>query len=124
MKTQKKQKDLEIKVTNYIHALGVPANIKGYIYIRKAIMLAVEDMDILNYVTKRLYPLVAKEYNTTSSKVERAIRHAIEVAFTKNRTELANNLFSSTINDKKCKPTNSQFIALIADQLNLGLNID
>ena len=100
-----------------IHELGVPAHIKGYQYLREAIMMAVEDIDMLGSITKILYPTIAKKYQTTASRVERAIRHAIEVAWSRGKMETLDALFGYTINTGKGKPTNSEFIALIADKI-------
>ncbi len=111
--------DLESKVTSIIHEIGVPAHIKGYQYLREAIMLAVEDMEIINAVTKVLYPEVAKRFATTPSRVERAIRHAIEVAWDRGDLETLQRFFGYTVNSAKGKPTNSEFIAMIADRLVL-----
>ena len=110
---------LEIKVTEVIHQIGVPAHIKGYQYLRDAIMMAVHDMEAVGSITKILYPSIAKQYHTTSSRVERAIRHAIEVAWSRGRMETLDALFGYTINTGKGKPTNSEFIALIADKIRL-----
>lgn len=110
---------LEAIVTDIIHEIGVPAHIKGYQYLRSAILMAVQDMDILNSITKQLYPSIAEEYGTTSSRVERAIRHAIEVAWGRGSMDTINDLFGYTINAGKGKPTNSEFIALIADKIRL-----
>ncbi len=110
---------LESVVTDIIHEIGVPAHIKGYQYLRSAILMAVQDMDILNSITKQLYPSIAEEYGTTSSRVERAIRHAIEVAWGRGSMDTINDLFGYTINAGKGKPTNSEFIALIADKIRL-----
>ena len=110
---------LESVVTDIIHEIGVPAHIKGYQYLRSAILMAVNDMDILNSITKQLYPSIAEEYNTTASRVERAIRHAIEVAWGRGSMDTINELFGYTINAGKGKPTNSEFIALIADKIRL-----
>lgn len=110
---------LEIVVTNIIHEIGVPAHIKGYQYLRDSIMLAVMDMDILNSITKQLYPTIAKKHNTTPSRVERAIRHAIEVAWNRGKMDTIDALFGYTIHAGKGKPTNSEFIALIADKIRL-----
>lgn len=112
--------DLEAQVTKVIHQIGVPAHIKGYQYLRTAIMMAVEDNDIINAVTKILYPSVAKRYRTTSSRVERAIRHAIEVAWDRGDIETLNEYFGYTIHNNRGKPTNSEFIAMIADNLRLS----
>jgi two-component system response regulator (stage 0 sporulation protein A) len=113
-----KGEDLEIQITNIIHDIGVPAHIKGYQYIRDAIRLVVEDMDLLGAVTKELYPAIAKLNNTTPSRVERAIRHAIEVAWARGKTDVTDTIFGA--NSKvEGKPTNSEFIAIIADKLRL-----
>lgn len=114
-----KARNLEADVTNIIHEIGVPAHIKGYQYLRDAIMMSVEDMDMLNSITKILYPTIAKKYQTTSSRVERAIRHAIEVAWSRGKMDTIDELFGYTINTGKGKPTNSEFIALIADKIRL-----
>lgn len=110
---------LESRVTAIIHEVGVPAHIKGYQYVREAIMIAVEDMDVINAVTKVLYPEVAKRFGTTPSRVERAIRHAIEVAWDRERFGDPAKYFGYTVNSAKGKPTNSEFIAMIADRLSL-----
>lgn len=112
---------LEAKVTNILHEIGVPAHIRGYHYMREAIMMAVNDIDVLNYITKELYPSIAKKYNTTPSRVERAIRHAIEVAWSRGKVDAIDKIFGYTVNTHKGKPTNSEFIALIADRLRLEL---
>lgn len=116
---EKKSYDLESLVTEFIHELGVPAHIKGYQYVRSAIMMVVEDMELLNYITKQLYPEIAKKYSTTSSRVERAIRHSIEVAWSRGRPETMNRIFGYTIDNGKGKPTNSEFIAMVADRIRL-----
>ena len=113
------EKNLEKDVTEMIHEIGVPAHIKGYQYLREAIMMSVEDTEMLNSITKVLYPSIAKKYQTTPSRVERAIRHAIEVAWSRGRMETLDALFGYTINTGKGKPTNSEFIALIADKIRL-----
>ncbi|MBE7045646.1 MAG: sporulation transcription factor Spo0A [Ruminococcaceae bacterium] len=113
--------DLEHLVTECIHELGVPAHIKGYQYLRSAIMMVVDDMDLLNYITKQLYPSIAKKFGTTASRVERAIRHSIEVAWTRGRPETMNNIFGYTIDTEKGKPTNSEFIAMVADRIRLKI---
>ena len=110
---------LEAQVTAIIHEIGVPAHIKGYQYLRQSILLAVEDMDVINAVTKVLYPEVARRFDTTPSRVERAIRHAIEVAWDRGDLETLQKYFGYTVNSAKGKPTNSEFIAMIADRLNL-----
>lgn len=112
-------RDLEKDVTDMIHEIGVPAHIKGYQYLREAIMMSVEDVEMLGSITKVLYPTIAKKYQTTPSRVERAIRHAIEVAWSRGRMETLDALFGYTINTGKGKPTNSEFIALIADKIRL-----
>ncbi|MEE0691730.1 MAG: sporulation transcription factor Spo0A [Lachnospiraceae bacterium] len=114
-----RENDLEIEITNLIHEIGVPAHIKGYQYLRDAITIVVDDMDILGAVTKELYPMIAKMNHTTPSRVERAIRHAIEVAWNRGRIETIDALFGYTVKNDKGKPTNSEFIAIIADKLRL-----
>jgi two-component system response regulator (stage 0 sporulation protein A) len=114
-----KSADLEAQVTKIIHQIGVPAHIKGYQYLRCAILMAIEDGDIINSVTKVLYPGVAKKYGTTTSRVERAIRHAIEVAWDRGDVDVLNSYFGYTIQNSRGKPTNSEFIAMIADNLRL-----
>lgn len=116
-----KESDLETVVTEFMHELGLPAHIKGYQYIRTAIMMVVNNMDLLNYITKQLYPDIAKKYGSTSSRVERAIRHSIEVAWTRGRPETMNNIFGYTIDIDKGKPTNSEFIAMVADRIRLQM---
>ena len=113
--------DIEGMVTAVIHEIGVPAHIKGYQYLREAIMIAVKDMDVINAITKVLYPQVAKAFETTPSRVERAIRHAIEVAWDRGDLETLQSFFGYTVSNAKGKPTNSEFIALIADRLSLQL---
>lgn len=113
------ENNLENRVTNMIHEIGIPAHIKGYHYLRDSIMMAVEDMDVLNAITKILYPTVAKKHQTTSSRVERAIRHAIEVAWSRGKLEILDDLFGYTVSNGKGKPTNSEFIALVADTIRL-----
>lgn len=114
-----KPKDLETEVTDMIHEIGVPAHIKGYQYLREAIIMSVEDGEVLGSITKVLYPGIARKYSTTPSRVERAIRHAIEVAWSRGKMETLDGLFGYTINTGKGKPTNSEFIALIADKIRL-----
>lgn len=111
--------NLETDVTDIIHEIGVPAHIKGYQYLRDAIILSVNDMEMLNSITKILYPTIAKKYQTTSSRVERAIRHAIEVAWSRGKMDTIDALFGYTVSTGKGKPTNSEFIALIADKIRL-----
>ncbi|MBS6397637.1 MAG: sporulation transcription factor Spo0A [Clostridiales bacterium] len=113
------EQNLETDVTNMIHEIGVPAHIKGYQYLRDAIMMAVEDMNMLNSITKILYPTIAKNHQTTPSRVERAIRHAIEVAWSRGKMDTIDELFGYTVSVGKGKPTNSEFIALIADKIRL-----
>lgn len=115
--------NLETQVTSVIHEIGVPAHIKGYQYLRDAIIMVINDMDILNSITKQLYPNIAKQYNTTPSRVERAIRHAIEVAWSRGKMDTIDMLFGYTVNNGKGKPTNSEFIALIADRLRLEMQV-
>ena len=112
---------IEAMVTGIIHEIGVPAHIKGYQYLREAIIIAVEDMDVINAITKVLYPQVAKTFQTTPSRVERAIRHAIEVAWDRGDLDTLQRFFGYTVSNTKGKPTNSEFIALIADKLQLQL---
>lgn len=113
--------NLEVTVTDIIHQIGVPAHIKGYHYLREAIIMSVNDPEIINSVTKQLYPSVAKRFSTTSSRVERAIRHAIEVAWDRGDVDVLNSYFGYTIHNTKGKPTNSEFIAMISDKLRLKL---
>jgi len=113
--------DLEAQVTRIIHQVGIPAHIKGYQYLRSAIMMVVRDNHIIGEVTKTLYPSVANEFHTTSSRVERAIRHAIEVAWDRGDVEMLNSFFGYTVQNNKGKPTNSEFIAMIADNLRLKM---
>ena len=113
------KRNLESDVTNIIHEIGVPAHIKGYQYLRDAIMMSVNDNEMLNSITKLLYPSIAKRHSTTPSRVERAIRHAIEVAWSRGKMDTIDELFGYTVNNGKGKPTNSEFIALIADKIRL-----
>lgn len=113
------EKNLEARITKIIHEIGIPAHIKGYLYLREAINMVIEDMDFLGAITKELYPSIAAKFNTTPSRVERAIRHAIEVAWSRGRIDTINKLFGYTVNNNKGKPTNSEFIALIADKIRL-----
>ena len=117
--SEAREEDLEVEITNIIHEIGVPAHIKGYQYIRHAISMVVEDVDLLSAVTKELYPAIAKKYHTTPSRVERAIRHAIEVAWNRGKIDTIDKLFGYTVHTDKGKPTNSEFIAIIADKLRL-----
>ena len=116
----KERPNIETMVTSMIHEIGVPAHIKGYQYLRSAIIMTVNDNDVINSVTKILYPTVAKQYQTTSSRVERAIRHAIEVAWDRGDIDTLNSYFGYTIQQGRGKPTNSEFIAMIADNLRLS----
>ena len=116
-------RNLEMQVTEIIHQIGVPAHIKGYQYLRDAILMAIEDGEIINAVTKRLYPAVAKRHGTTSSRVERAIRHAIEVAWDRGDVDTLTAYFGYTIHNERGKPTNSEFIAMISDKFRLQLKI-
>ncbi|MBR5247877.1 MAG: sporulation initiation factor Spo0A C-terminal domain-containing protein [Lachnospiraceae bacterium] len=118
-KPVKPVRDLEQDVTDMIHEIGVPAHIKGYQYLREAIIMSVEDPTMISSITKILYPTIAKRFQTTPSRVERAIRHAIEVAWSRGRMETLDALFGYTINTGKGKPTNSEFIALISDKIRL-----
>lgn len=113
--------DIESLVTGIIHELGVPAHIKGYQYIRTAIIMVIDNMELLNYITKQLYPAIAKKYSTTSSRVERAIRHSIEVAWTRGKPQTMDEIFGYTIDNGKGKPTNSEFIAMVADRIRLQI---
>jgi two-component system response regulator (stage 0 sporulation protein A) len=118
-KKAKKKQDLEANITNIIHEIGVPAHIKGYMYLREAITMVYNDIELLGSITKVLYPDIAKKFNTTASRVERAIRHAIEVAWSRGNVDSISALFGYTINISKAKPTNSEFIAMVADRLRL-----
>ena len=114
---------LELMITEIIHQIGVPAHIKGYHYLREAIILSIKNSDIINSVTKLLYPTVAKKHNTTASRVERAIRHAIEVAWDRGNIDVLDSYFGYTIQNERGKPTNSEFIAMISDKLRLKFKI-
>ena len=118
---KKNQESLEALVTNIIHEVGVPAHIKGYQYLREAIMMVIKDTEVINQITKQLYPEIAGKYRTTPSRVERAIRHAIEVAWGRGEQGTVENIFGYTVSAAKGKPTNSEFIAMIADKLRLEL---
>ena len=118
---EKSEDNLEALVTNIIHGVGVPAHIKGYQYLREAIMMVVNDIEVINQITKSLYPQIAQKFSTTPSRVERAIRHAIEVAWGRGEVNLMENIFGYTVSAAKGKPTNSEFIAMIADKLRLEL---
>jgi two-component system response regulator (stage 0 sporulation protein A) len=114
-----KPKNLDASITSIIHEIGVPAHIKGYLYLREAIAMVYHDIELLGSITKVLYPDIAKKYNTTASRVERAIRHAIEVAWSRGNLESISSLFGYTVSVSKAKPTNSEFIAMVADKLRL-----
>ncbi len=111
---------LEQKVTNTLHEIGIPAHIKGYLYLRESIIMVAEEIELLGSITKVLYPRIAEKYNTTPSRVERAIRHAIEVAWSRNNSEIIKKFFGYTIKSEKGKPTNSEFIAMVADRTRLN----
>lgn len=115
--------ELETAITNIIHEVGVPAHIKGYVYLREAITMVVYNLGLLSAITKEIYPKISAKHNTTPSRVERAIRHAIEVAWSRGRVDVINNLFGYTIHNVKGKPTNGEFIAMIADKLRIELKI-
>lgn len=119
--TNNSEDHLEALVTNIIHGVGVPAHIKGYQYLREAIMMVVNDIDVINQITKSLYPQIAQKFGTTPSRVERAIRHAIEVAWGRGEIDVMENIFGYTVSAAKGKPTNSEFIAMIADKLRLEI---
>ncbi|PKM47559.1 MAG: sporulation transcription factor Spo0A [Firmicutes bacterium HGW-Firmicutes-8] len=116
-------RNLDVAVTNIIHEMGVPAHIKGYQYLRDAIKMVVDEVNLLGGVTKELYPLIAQKYSTTPSRVERAIRHAIELAWDRGNTEMMNKFFGYTINLERGKPTNSEFIAMVADKLRISTKV-
>ncbi|MBQ1263411.1 MAG: sporulation transcription factor Spo0A [Oscillospiraceae bacterium] len=113
--------DLEVMVTEILHQIGVPAHIKGYQYLRTSILLSIENRDRINHITKELYPTVAKKYKTTATRVERAIRHAIEVAWDRGDVDVLNAYFGYTIHSQKGKPTNSEFVAMISDKIGLKI---
>jgi two-component system response regulator (stage 0 sporulation protein A) len=121
--TPVRSRNMEVEVTNIIHQMGVPAHIKGYQYLRDAIILVVGEINLLGAVTKELYPMIAQKYETTPSRVERAIRHAIELAWDRGNVDMMNKFFGYTINVERGKPTNSEFIAMIADKLRIGTKI-
>jgi two-component system response regulator (stage 0 sporulation protein A) len=118
-----KGRNLDASITNIIHEIGVPAHIKGYLYLREAITMVYNDVELLGSITKVLYPDIAKKFNTTASRVERAIRHAIEVAWSRGNLDSISNLFGYTISNTKAKPTNSEFIAMVADKLRIEAKI-
>lgn len=121
--SQPKTRNLEVEVTNLIHQMGVPAHVRGYQYLRDAIIMVIGEMGLLGAITKELYPMIAEKYNTTPSRVERAIRHAIELAWDRGNVELMNKFFGYTINVERGKPTNSEFIAMVADRLRVGAKV-
>ena len=116
--------DIEMMVTEIIHQIGVPAHIKGYHYLREAIIIAIKDNSVIDSITKTLYPAVAKRFSTTSSRVERAVRHAIEVAWDRGDVNVLNSYFGYTVQNSRGKPTNSEFIAMISDKLRLRLKMN
>jgi two-component system response regulator (stage 0 sporulation protein A) len=116
-------RSLDIEVTGVLHEIGIPAHIKGYLYLREAIIMVVQRVELLGGVTKELYPSIAKKFTTTPSRVERAIRHAIEVAWSRGNVELIHKLFGHTVNSDRGKPTNSEFIAMVADKLRMELRL-
>lgn len=118
-----KSRNLDVEVTKVLHLMGVPAHIKGYQYLRDAILMVIDDMSLLGAITKELYPLIASKYVTTASRVERAIRHAIELAWDRGNVEVMSRFFGYTINSERGKPTNSEFIAMVADKVRLGLKV-
>lgn len=119
VQAEQKPKNLDASITSIIHEIGVPAHIKGYLYLREAISMVYNDIELLGSITKVLYPDIAKKYNTTASRVERAIRHAIEVAWSRGNIDSISSLFGYTVSMSKAKPTNSEFIAMVADKLRL-----
>jgi two-component system, response regulator, stage 0 sporulation protein A len=120
--TKSRSNNLDANITSIIHEIGVPAHIKGYMYLREAISMVYNDIELLGSITKVLYPDIAKKYNTTASRVERAIRHAIEVAWSRGNIDSISSLFGYTVSMTKAKPTNSEFIAMVADKLRLERN--
>jgi len=116
-------RSLDLEVTNIIHQMGVPAHIKGYQYLRDAILMVINEVNLLGAVTKELYPMIAEKYQTTPSRVERAIRHAIELAWDRGNVDMMNKFFGYTINIQRGKPTNSEFIAMVADKLRIGTKV-
>ena len=117
----KEKRDYEIEVTNILHQMGVPAHVKGYQYLRDAILYTVEDINLLGAVTKELYPMIGEKYNTSASRVERAIRHGIELAWNRGNVDMMIQYFGYTINTERGKPTNSEFIAMVADKIRLAM---
>lgn len=123
VRSSRKKYPLEEEVTDVLHQIGIPAHIKGYLYLRNAIIMVVEEIELLGAITKILYPRIAESYETTPSRVERAIRHAIEVAWSRNNAEIIRKFFGYTINIEKGKPTNSEFIAMVADRIRLNKKV-
>jgi len=121
---QMKTRSLDVEVTGIIHEIGIPAHIKGYLYLRDAIIMVINRVELLSAVTKELYPSIAMKYKTTPSRVERAIRHAIEVAWNRGNLDVINGLFGHTVSQERGKPTNSEFIAMVADRLRMELRLD
>lgn len=119
---EQKQVNLEARISNFLHELGIPANIRGYVYLRTGISLVTEESELINSITKILYPMIAAQYNTTPSRVERAIRHAIEVAWGRGSIEAINRTFGFTVDTRRGKPTNSEFIAMVADRMRLEMS--
>ncbi len=117
-------RNMDVEVTKIIHQMGVPAHIKGYQYLREGILMVIDDVSLLGAVTKEMYPMIAKKYMTTPSRVERAIRHAIELAWDRGNVEMMNKFFGYTINVERGKPTNSEFIAMVADKLRIGAKLN
>ncbi|HEY8449322.1 MAG TPA: sporulation transcription factor Spo0A [Bacillota bacterium] len=118
-----KARDVELEVTSFLHEIGIPAHIKGYQYLREAILMVIDEIELLGAVTKELYPAVAQRFDTTPSRVERAIRHAIEVAWGRGNVDFVNRVFGHTISAERGKPTNSEFIAMVADRVRMGLRV-
>src|SRR5699024_9637488 len=121
---RKEKENIETSITSMMHDIGVPAHIKGYLYLREAITMVYHDIELLGSITKILYPDIAKKFNTTASRVERAIRHAIEVAWNRGNIDTIMEIFGYTINVSKSKPTNSEFIAMVADRLRLSYKVE
>ena len=118
----REKRSLDLEVTRMIHEIGIPAHIKGYLYLREAILMVIERVELLGGITKELYPTVAKKFDTTPSRVERAIRHAIEVAWNRGNVDVIHNLFGHTVQSDRGKPTNSEFIAMVADKIRMSMN--
>ncbi|MCL6451834.1 MAG: sporulation transcription factor Spo0A [Acetobacteraceae bacterium] len=122
-RTSARGRSLDLEVTNIIHEIGIPAHIKGYLYLREAILMVTHRVELLGGVTKELYPAIAQKYRTTPSRVERAIRHAIEVAWSRGNVDMINSLFGHTVSQERGKPTNSEFIAMVADRLRMQMKV-